>query len=153
MVSENVKTCPLWCITVKFGPLIWVKDVALGYLRSRLKGQTEYDVIYWWRTFHNELHNLFIYGSTALVHLGRLFSFLMYTQNVGLLLRGISPSQGRYLHTDIHALSGIRTHNPSIRTGENSSCLRSRGHCDRTWFILFPKYQQDGKMNESIKCQ
>lgn len=46
MVSENVKTCPLWCITVKFGPLIWVKDVALGYLRSRLKGQTEYDVIY-----------------------------------------------------------------------------------------------------------
>jgi hypothetical protein len=27
-----------------------------------------------------------------------LFSFLIYTQSVGLLGRGISPSQGRYLH-------------------------------------------------------
>jgi hypothetical protein len=34
-------------------------------------------------------------------------------------------------HTDIHALSGIRTHNPSFRTSEVSSCLRLRGHCDR----------------------
>jgi hypothetical protein len=43
-----------------------------------------------------------------------------FTQTVGLFGRGISPSQGRYLqtgqhkhrinaHTDIHALSGIRT--------------------------------------------
>jgi hypothetical protein len=44
---------------------------------------------------------------------------------------GISPSQGLYLHaeqhkhginahnTDIHALSGIRTHDPSIRASEN----------------------------------
>jgi hypothetical protein len=41
---------------------------------------------------------LSIYGSTALVDLGRFFSFLIYTQSVGLLGRGISPSQGRYLH-------------------------------------------------------
>jgi hypothetical protein len=50
---------------------------------------------------------------------------------------GISPSQGRYLHikqhkhrinahTDIHVLSGIRTHNPRVRASEDSSCLRSR---------------------------
>jgi hypothetical protein len=44
--------------------------------------------------------HLFIYGSTALVDLGRFFSFFIYTQSVGLLGRGISPSQGRYLHTE-----------------------------------------------------
>jgi hypothetical protein len=60
---------------------------------------------------------------------------------VGLLGRGISPSQSRYLHTehhkhkinahniDIHALSGIRTHDPSVSSGEDSSCLRPRGQC------------------------
>jgi hypothetical protein len=42
------------------------------------------------------------YGPTALVGLGRFFSFLIHTQSVGLLGRGISPSQGRYLHTKQH---------------------------------------------------
>jgi hypothetical protein len=42
------------------------------------------------------------YGSTALVDLGRFFSFLIYTLSVGLLGRRISPSQGRYLHTEQH---------------------------------------------------
>jgi hypothetical protein len=46
------------------------------------------------------LPHLSIYGSTALVDLGRFFSFLIHTQSVGLLGRGISPSQGRYLHTE-----------------------------------------------------
>jgi hypothetical protein len=49
--------------------------------------------------------------------------------------RGISPPQGRYLHrrqyTYIHASSGIRTHDPSVWTGEEDSCLRSHGHCDQ----------------------
>jgi hypothetical protein len=31
----------------------------------------------------------------------------------------------------MHALSGIRTHVPSIRANEDSSCLRPFGHCDR----------------------
>jgi hypothetical protein len=62
--------------------------------------------------------------------------FLNLRQSVRLLGRGISPSQGRYLHkhrinTDIHALSGIRTHHPSFRAGEDISCLRPRGHCGR----------------------
>jgi hypothetical protein len=39
-------------------------------------------------------------GSTALVDLGRFFSFVIYTQLVGLLGRGISPSQGRYLQNN-----------------------------------------------------
>jgi hypothetical protein len=30
--------------------------------------------------------------------------------------------------TNIYALSGIRTQDPSIRAGEDSSCLRPRGH-------------------------
>jgi hypothetical protein len=34
------------------------------------------------------------------------------------------------LQTNIHALSRIRTHDPSVRTGEDSSCLRPGGHCD-----------------------
>jgi hypothetical protein len=33
--------------------------------------------------------------------------------------------------TNIHALSGIRTNDPSIRENENNSRLRPRGHCDR----------------------
>jgi hypothetical protein len=43
-----------------------------------------------------------IYGSTALVDLGHFFSFLIYTQSVGHLGRGISPLQGHYLHTGQH---------------------------------------------------
>jgi hypothetical protein len=38
----------------------------------------------------------------SLVDLGRIFCFLIYTQSEGLLGRGISPSQGRYLHTGQH---------------------------------------------------
>jgi hypothetical protein len=67
--------------------------------------------------------------------------FLNITQSVGLLGRGIRPTQGLYLHrttqtqnktlTNIHALSGIRNHDPSVRAAEDISCLRTRGHCDR----------------------
>jgi hypothetical protein len=82
-----------------------------------------------------------------------LFQFLeSYIQSIALLGRGIRPSQGLYLHTehkhrinahntDIHALSGIRTHDPSVRASEDSSCLRPRGHRDwqlayLTWVII-----------------
>jgi hypothetical protein len=30
-----------------------------------------------------------------------------------------------------NASSGIRTHDPSVRASEDSSCLGPRGHCDR----------------------
>jgi hypothetical protein len=66
----------------------------------------------------------------------------LFTQTVGLLGRVIRPLQGLYLntgqhkhrinaHIDIHASCGIRTHDPSVRAREDSSCLRQRGHCDR----------------------
>jgi hypothetical protein len=65
------------------------------------------------------------------------FRFLILRQSVGLSGRRISPSQGRYLyteqdthrinaHTDIHALSGIETHDPSVRASEGSPCHRDR---------------------------
>jgi hypothetical protein len=74
---------------------------------------------------------------------GLLFSSLIILQTVGLLGRVISSSQGLYLNTgqhkhrinaytpNIHALSGIRTHDSSVRASENSSCLRQSGYCDR----------------------
>jgi hypothetical protein len=82
---------------------------------------------------------LYIYGSTALVDLGRFFSFLTYTQSLGMFGWGISPLQGRYLHTeqhkhrkkthtDIHSSSRIRTHDRSVRAGEEGFCLTPRGH-------------------------
>jgi hypothetical protein len=42
-------------------------------------------------------------------------------------------------HTDIHASSGIRTHDPSVRASEDSSRLRPRDHSDRTEFISIIK--------------
>jgi hypothetical protein len=57
-----------------------------------------------------------------------LFSFLILCTVARLLGRGISPSQGRYLHIeqhkhrinakDNHAFSGIRTHDPTVRENE-----------------------------------
>jgi hypothetical protein len=89
----------------------------------------------------------YYYGSTALCWALAAFSVSWsYTQPVGLFGWGISPSQGLYLHTeqhkyrinahnsDIHALSGIRTHDPNVITSEDSSCLRPRGHC--VWLTL-----------------
>jgi hypothetical protein len=35
-----------------------------------------------------------------------------------------------------NALSGIRTHDPSVRAGKDSSCLRRRGHYDRRFKTL-----------------
>jgi hypothetical protein len=34
-------------------------------------------------------------------------------------------------NTDIHALSGIRTHDPRVQASEDTSCLRPRDHYDR----------------------
>jgi hypothetical protein len=81
---------------------------------------------------------------SPLSRLGRFISFLiLYT--VGMTpWTGDQPSQGRYLHTeqhntegthtDIHVWSGLRTHDPSVQVGENTSCLRPCGRCD--WQII-----------------
>jgi hypothetical protein len=73
----------------------------------------------------------------SLKDLGRLTyrRFLeLFTQMVGLLGRVISPSQGLYLHrttqhrktrTNIHALSGIRTHDPSNQPAKTHASDRT----------------------------
>jgi hypothetical protein len=82
-----------------------------------------------------------------------LLSFLILHTVGRLLGRGISQSQCLYLHTeqqkhrinaytDIHALSGIRTHDPSARSGEDGSCLRQRDHCDRPTILIKRKLTQ-----------
>jgi hypothetical protein len=43
-----------------------------------------------------------------------------------------TQTQNKRINTpNIHALSGMRTHDPSVRASEDSLCLRPRGHCDR----------------------
>jgi hypothetical protein len=43
-----------------------------------------------------------------------------------------TQTQNKRIHKpNIHALYGIGTHDPSVRASEDSSCLRSRGQCDR----------------------
>jgi hypothetical protein len=50
--------------------------------------------------------------------------------------RRTTQTQNKRIHTpNIHALSGIRTHDPSFRASEDSSCLRPRDHCDRHRFL------------------
>jgi hypothetical protein len=98
---------------------------------------------------------------SSMLGLGRLFSLLIFSQSVGLLGRGMSPSQSRYLHIGYHkhkvnaqrhsllewdsnprsqCLSGRRQFMPqtarplwpaSVWASEDSSCFRPRGHCDR----------------------
>jgi hypothetical protein len=41
------------------------------------------------------------------------------------------PTHTEYTDTDIRVLSGIRTHDPSVRAGEDGLYLRPRVHCDR----------------------
>jgi hypothetical protein len=47
------------------------------------------------------------------------------------LTRGRHRINAHRTHTNIHASSGIRTHDLSVGAGEDSSCLRPRGHCDQ----------------------
>jgi hypothetical protein len=46
------------------------------------------------------------------------------------------------IHADIHASSGIQTHDPSYRTGAEGSCLRPRGQCDRHTISNGPKFRK-----------
>jgi hypothetical protein len=37
-------------------------------------------------------------------------------------------------HKNMHASSGIGTHDLSVGAGEDSSCLGTRGNCDRRYY-------------------
>jgi hypothetical protein len=67
---------------------------------------------------------------------------LLLRQSVGLFGWGISRRKaaaytGQHKHrinaNYIPTLSGIRTHDPSVRASEDSSCLRPRDHVDRLY--------------------
>jgi hypothetical protein len=52
-----------------------------------------------------------------------------------------TQTQNKRIHTpNIHALSSIRTHDPSDRTSEDIFCLRLRGYCDRHLFTITVNY-------------
>jgi hypothetical protein len=88
-----------------------------------------------------------------------LFSFLISSKSIGLLGRVMSSSQGpclntgqhkhrinTYTHTpDIHALSGILTHDHSVRASEDDSCLKPLGCRDRhfTFYYLINYLRAD----------
>jgi hypothetical protein len=72
-----------------------------------------------------------------------------FSQTVGLLGRVISPSQGRYLNKGQHKHRinvytrqtsmpwvGFAPTIPAARASEGSSCLRSRGYCDRLFSYI-----------------
>jgi hypothetical protein len=91
--------------------------------------------------------SVFLHVSTALLlRLGFSFSLLISYTVGRTASRGISPPQGRYLHTGQHK-HRINGHiHPCLQwdsipgsqcwTGEDSSSVRSRGHCDRHGCIL-----------------
>jgi hypothetical protein len=72
---------------------------------------------------------LSIYGSTALCWTFAAFQFLnIFTQSVGFLGRGISQSQGRYLHTGQHEHRINAQLHPCLEWDSNprSQCLNGR---------------------------
>jgi hypothetical protein len=70
---------------------------------------------------------LSIYGSLDFVELGRFSVSRSFTQSVGLLGRGISPSQGRYLHTGQHKYRTNAHIHPYLEWNSNPRSQRSNG--------------------------
>jgi hypothetical protein len=75
------------------------------------------------------------------LNLGRFFSFIILHTVGRAPWTGDEPiarplfthrtTQIQNKRTHIYVLSGIRTHDLSVRASEDSSCLRPRTHCDR----------------------
>jgi hypothetical protein len=104
-----------WCHFIAFlSPYTYI------YLGHHRFLQNPHFIIYYLPSFKAIF---FSYCSTALYWaLAAVSVSWSYTQSVGLLGRGISLSQGRYLHTGQH------TH---IINAHRHPCLRPRGHYDR----------------------
>jgi hypothetical protein len=144
---SKIKSCFIWNPNVQ--------NLSIGPYSTRRKFLPS-DLFYhqFLRSSNNNYHeenclsvSLSIYLSTCgsavlLLYLGRIFSLrILYTVGRTLGL-AVSPFQGRYLyreqhkhrinaHTDIHASSRIRTHDPMVRAGEDSSRFRPHDHCNR----------------------
>jgi hypothetical protein len=94
-----------------------------------------------YRLRYPDYYYYYYYGSTARGLALAAFSFSWsYTQSVGSLDGGSAHrktatytrnnTNTELTHTDIHALSWIRTHDPSVRARKDSSCLKPCGQCD-----------------------
>jgi hypothetical protein len=66
-----------------------------------VKTRTMIQNIIYLRHYH-AYHSVLLWLYSPLLGIGHFFILLMYTQSVGLLGRRISPSQGRYQHTEQH---------------------------------------------------
>jgi hypothetical protein len=108
----------------------------------------------WWYVRHNFIHSSMalqpFVGPWLLLQFRNLFYTVGGTpwtsdQFVARPLRTqrATQTQNKRTHTDIHALSGIRTHDPSVRASEGSLCLRPRGHCDRNVIISVGKITEN----------
>jgi hypothetical protein len=81
--------------------------------------------------------SIYLWLYSPLLGLGRFFSFLNLNTVGRTAWTGDQPvtrplpTHRINAHTAIDVLSGMRTHDPSVRAGEDNSCLRPRGHCDR----------------------
>jgi hypothetical protein len=80
--------------------------------------------------YENMIRKYCLWLSSPLLDLGRFFSFVISTQSVGLVGRGSARRKAATYTQNKLALSGIRTHGPSVRAGEDGLCLRLPGHCD-----------------------
>jgi hypothetical protein len=113
-------------------------------------------LIYRINPFHsNDIHS-FIHQClySPLFGPGLFFSVvILFAHTVGLCLdewsghRKAATYTQDNINTDIHALSGIRTHDPSVQAREDSLCIRPHGHCDRpfwryTSFKKRPSFQE-----------
>jgi hypothetical protein len=63
-------------------------------------GYVDADWIYPTQVRFLSVYLIYLWIYSPSLDLCRYFSFLIYTQSVGLLGRGISPLQGSYLHTE-----------------------------------------------------
>jgi hypothetical protein len=77
----------------------------------------------WWTLFY-----LSAYGSTLCCTLAAFSVSWSFTQSVGLLRRGIGPSQGRHLHTGQHKHRINTYRHPCLKWDSNpqSQCFRGR---------------------------
>jgi hypothetical protein len=107
------------------------------------------NTVYFQHTFGIHVSLYLAYSLSCCSHLElrasvkRFVSLQFPRELVGLLGRGISPSQGRYLqhkhriNANIHALSGIQTYDPSVRAVEDkfNALDRAATFTDRPVFM------------------
>jgi hypothetical protein len=95
-----------------------------------------HDKLCHWQYWNHSFIHQWLYS--PLLGLGRFFSFLILNIRYDSLDGGSARRKAAtytqdntnriIAHTNIHASSGIRTHDPSVRASEDSLCLKARPH-------------------------